>query len=56
MLMYAQLENQDKAKGVSSIVLSYDIEADAKKVGMTIDEYLKKTMELNPQFERVYCR
>lgn len=38
MVMYAQLANQDKTKG------------------MTIDEYLKDVLELNPQFERVFCR
>ena len=38
MVMYAQLANQDKTKG------------------MIIDEYLKDVLELNPQFERVFCR
>ena len=56
MIMYAQLAGQDKSKGVSSIILSYDVEADAEQQGMTVDEYLRKTLELNPQFERVYCR
>ena len=55
MIMYAQLTNQDKTKGISSVVLSYDVEADVEKAGMTVDEYLKETMMLNPQLERVYC-
>lgn len=56
MIMYAQLTNQDKTKGISSVVLSYDVEADAEKGRMTVDEYLKETMILNPQFEKVYCK
>lgn len=52
MIMYAQLTNQDKTKGISSVVLSYDVEADAEKGRMTVDEYLKETMILNPQFEK----
>ena len=56
MIMYAQLANQDKTKGITSIPLSYDVENDAREKGMTIDDYLKEVLELNPQFERVFCR
>ncbi len=56
MIMYAQLAGQDKSKGVLSIIFSYDVEADAQEHGMTVDDYLRRTLELNPQFERVYCR
>lgn len=56
MVMYAQLAKQDKTKGITSIPLSYDVEKDAIEKGMTIEEYLKNVLELNPQFERVFCR
>ena len=55
MIMYAQLTNQDRTKGISSVVLSYDVEEKKEKGRMTVDEYLKETMMLNPQLERVYC-
>ena len=55
MIMYAQLTNQDKIKDILSVVLSYDVEADAEKGRMKVDEYLKETMIHNPQLERVYC-
>ena len=31
-------------------------ENDAKEKGTTIEEYLKNVLELNLQFERVFCR
>ena len=56
MILYAQLANQNKANGVTSIPISYDVEKDAREKGLTIDEYLREVLELNPQFERVFCR
>lgn len=56
MVVYAQLVNQDKTTGISSIRLSDNAEKDVVKSGLTVDDYLKKILELNPQFERVFCR
>lgn len=56
MVLYAQLADQDKTKGISSFVLSYDVEIDVEKNGITLDEYLRNLLEMNLQFERVYTR
>lgn len=53
MILYAHITGQDKQRRE---VLSYNIEHDLKEKNMSIDEYLTEIMNLNPQFDRVYCR
>lgn len=53
MIMYAQLTDHSPKE---RIVLSYDIEKDVENSGMSLDEYIKKVLVMNPEFERVYCR
>lgn len=53
MIMYAQIKGQSKKERV---ILSYNIEKELERNKMSIDDYLKETLMLNPDFERVYCR
>ena len=53
MILYAHIEGQDKSERV---VLTYNVEQNLKKMSISIDEYFKEIMKLNPQFDRVYCR
>ena len=53
MIMYAQIKGQSKKERV---ILSYNIEKDLERNKMSIDDYLKETLMLNPDFERVDCR
>lgn len=53
MIMYAQIRGQSKGE---KVILSYNIEKELGRNKMSIDDYLKETLILNPDFERVYCR
>lgn len=53
MIMYAQIKGQSKKERV---ILSYNIEKELERNKISIDDYLKETLMLNPDFERVYCR
>ena len=53
MIMYAQIKGQSMGERV---ILSYNIEKELERNKMSIDDYLKETLMLNPDFERVYCR
>ncbi|MBC8556695.1 hypothetical protein [Jutongia hominis] len=53
MIMYAQLIGHSPKE---RMVLSYDVEKDVANSGMSFDEYIKKVLAMNPEFERVYCR
>jgi len=53
MIMYAQLIGHSPKE---RMVLSYDVEKDVANSGMSFDEYIKKVLVMNPEFERVYCR
>lgn len=53
MILYAHITGQDKRERV---VLSYNVEQNLKEKNISIDEYLIEIMNLNPQFDRVYCR
>lgn len=50
MILYAHIAGQDKRERV---VLYYNVKQDLKEKNISIDEYL---IDLNPQFDRVYCR
>ena len=52
MIMYAQIKQSKKER----VILSYNIEKELERNKMSIDDYLKETLMLNPDFERVYCR
>ena len=53
MIMYAEIKGQSRKERV---ILSYNIEKELKRNKISIDDYLKETLMLNPDFERVYCR
>ena len=53
MIMYAEIKGQSRKERV---ILSYNIEKELERNKMSIDDYLKETLMLNPDFERVYCR
>ena len=46
----------DRTQSKERMVLSYDDEKDVANSGMSFDEYIKKVLAMNPEFERVYCR
>ena len=52
MIMYAQIKQSKKER----VILSYNIEKELERNKISIDDYLKETLMLNPDFERVYCR
>lgn len=56
--MRGMIIGQD-AKGKSKgerVILSYNIEKELERNKISIDDYLKETLMLNPDFERMYCR
>jgi len=53
MIMYAEIKGQSRKERV---ILSYNIEKELERNKISIDDYLKETLMLNPDFERVYCR
>ena len=53
MIMYAQIKGKSKGERV---ILSYNIEKELERNKMSIEDCLKETLMLNPDFERVYCR
>ena len=52
MIMYAQIKQSKKER----VILSNNIEKELERNKISIDDYLKETLMLNPDFERVYCR
>ena len=50
---YPEAKGQSKGERV---ILSYNIEKELERNKMSIGDYVKETLRLNPDFERVYCR
>lgn len=49
MKLYATSKIND-----NTYILSSDVEKDARQAEMTLEEYMKKTKELNPTFRELY--
>lgn len=53
MKMYGIL-NKARFDGATLLLLSDDVERDAVNANMTIQEYIRETERINPQFRVVY--
>ena len=56
MILYAELHRPDSEENVSRIILSYNIDKECEQFCVSIDDYMIRTLENNPEFDRVYCR
>lgn len=55
MILYGELK-QSRFDGEKRFILSFNVEKLADQAGMSVDDFIRETIEINPQFERVYTR
>ena len=50
MILIAELYNRKK------LILTYKAEKEADQAGMSVDEFIKEILKINPQFSRGYAK